>query len=60
MIDPVLEQVRRDLQLLKDLGLELSHILETHVHADHVTAGVWSLEDRGVSGRVPPEARRFR
>ncbi len=38
LIDPVLEQVGRDTQLLEDLGLRLSHALDTHVHADHVTA----------------------
>lgn len=38
LIDPVLEQVERDSKLLSELGLRLTHILDTHVHADHVTA----------------------
>src|SRR3974390_3508880 len=37
MIDPVFEQVRRDVALVGELGLKLIATLETHVHADHVT-----------------------
>jgi sulfur dioxygenase len=45
LIDPVLEQVDRDLEVLKDLRLELRFVLETHVHADHVT-GAGELRKR--------------
>ncbi len=38
LIDPVREQVERDVELLEQLGLRLKHSLDTHVHADHVTA----------------------
>jgi sulfur dioxygenase len=38
LIDPVREQVDRDLQLVGELGLRLELVLETHVHADHITA----------------------
>ena len=38
LIDPVREQVERDLSLIKELGVELLYVLETHVHADHVTS----------------------
>ncbi len=37
LIDPVVEMVERDIQLLKDLDLNLKYILDTHVHADHIT-----------------------
>ena len=39
LIDPVLELVDRDLQLLRELDLRLVASVETHVHADHVTGG---------------------
>jgi len=38
LIDPVLEQIERDCALVGELGLRLHCVLETHVHADHVTA----------------------
>jgi len=37
LIDPVLETVERDLDLMRALGLTLVCTLETHIHADHVT-----------------------
>ena len=37
IIDPVLEQTNRDLDVLDKLGLTLKYIFETHVHADHIT-----------------------
>jgi len=37
IIDPVLEQHERDVEEITKGGLELEYILETHVHADHIT-----------------------
>ncbi|MFV9614952.1 MAG: MBL fold metallo-hydrolase [Gammaproteobacteria bacterium] len=37
LIDPVKEQLARDIKFIKQLGLELKYTLETHIHADHVT-----------------------
>ena len=43
LIDPVFEQTRRDVALVKELGLSLRYVLDTHVHADHVTAA-WMMQ----------------
>ncbi len=37
LIDCVLEQVDRDKKLIDELGLNLKYLLETHIHADHIT-----------------------
>jgi glyoxylase-like metal-dependent hydrolase (beta-lactamase superfamily II) len=44
IIDSVLETVDRDLKLIQELGLTLKYILDTHVHADHIT-GAGRLRD---------------
>ncbi len=38
IIDPVKEQFERDALLIKELGFNLKYVLETHVHADHITS----------------------
>jgi glyoxylase-like metal-dependent hydrolase (beta-lactamase superfamily II)/rhodanese-related sulfurtransferase len=50
LIDTVFEQARRDAALLKELGLRLLWTLETHVHADHVTAA--SIMKREFGSRI--------
>ncbi len=45
VIDPVFEEVRREIALIEELGLKLLASLETHVHADHVT-GAWLLKSK--------------
>ena len=45
IIDPVLEQTKRDLDVLDKLGLDLKYIFETHVHADHIT-GATTLKNK--------------
>jgi sulfur dioxygenase len=55
LIDPVIGQVDRDLELLAELGLELDAVLETHVHADHVT-GAGKLRERTGARTVASEA----
>ncbi|GMV52178.1 MAG: Beta-lactamase hydrolase-like protein [Nitrospirae bacterium] len=45
IIDAVIENVERDVRLVKELGLTLVYAVETHIHADHIT-GASLLKDR--------------
>uniref|UniRef100_A0A7S4BKI1 persulfide dioxygenase n=1 Tax=Chrysotila carterae TaxID=13221 RepID=A0A7S4BKI1_CHRCT len=45
IIDPVLEQVDRDLEVISSQGLTLTQALNTHCHADHIT-GTGELKKR--------------
>jgi len=38
LIDPVVSAMERDLLEVKHLGLTLAYTLDTHIHADHITA----------------------
>ena len=38
LIDPVVNSIDRDLEVLRALGLRLAYTLDTHIHADHITA----------------------
>ena len=44
IIDPVIENVSQYVQLLKELDLNLVKVIDTHIHADHVT-GASKLKD---------------
>jgi len=57
LVDPVLEQVERDVQLLQELGLTLRYALDTHVHADHITGTGKLRELTGCLGVVPAGAQ---
>jgi glyoxylase-like metal-dependent hydrolase (beta-lactamase superfamily II) len=59
IIDAVFENIDRDLNLVKELGLTLAFAVETHIHADHIT-GASTIKGRtgakivygGVAGLV--------
>lgn len=55
LIDPVFEQMRRDAALIDELGLTLRCALDTHVHADHVTAA--AILKRRLGSRIALGAR---
>ena len=44
IIDPVIENVGEYIKLLKELDLKLVKVIDTHIHADHVT-GASKLKD---------------
>ena len=44
IIDPVLENVNEYIDILKELNLKLVKVIDTHIHADHVT-GASKLKD---------------
>ena len=52
LIDPVIETFERDLEVIRELGLNLSYAIETHIHADHITGGLKlkSLTDCKLAG----------
>ncbi len=56
LIDPVLETVERDLVLLDKLGLTLKYTIETHIHADHVTAADRLRDATGSKAAVPEKS----
>jgi uncharacterized NAD(P)/FAD-binding protein YdhS/glyoxylase-like metal-dependent hydrolase (beta-lactamase superfamily II) len=56
LVDTVLEQVDRDLQVLDDLGLTLRYCLETHIHADHITGAGKLRQQTGCQVMVPQNA----
>jgi len=53
IIDPVDDQVERDLQVLREYGLKLIWALETHAHADHITSAGLLAELAGAKTTAP-------
>ena len=53
IIDPVDEQLERDLQVLREQGLKLVWAVETHAHADHITSAGRLAEHAGARTAAP-------
>jgi len=56
LIDPVFEQFERDRRLIEELQLRLVYLLETHVHADHITGSALLREHFGAKTVVSERA----
>ncbi len=53
LIDPVDEQIERDLATLRQYGLKLLWTVETHAHADHITSAGLLAEHTGARTAAP-------
>ena len=53
IIDPVDEQIERDLATLREYGLKLVWAVETHAHADHITSAGKLAELAGARTAAP-------
>ena len=53
IIDPVDQQVERDLAVLREHGLTLLWTVETHAHADHITSAGQLAEHTGAQTAAP-------
>jgi sulfur dioxygenase len=53
IIDPVDEQIERDLATLREYGLKLVWAVETHAHADHITSAGKLAELAGAKTAAP-------
>ena len=40
LIDPTIDVFERDLDVIRELGLNLNYAIETHIHADHISGGL--------------------
>ena len=53
IIDPVDDQLTRDMSVLADLRVKLRYVLETHAHADHITSAAALIEHTGAEAATP-------
>ena len=58
LVDPVVNSIDRDLQEIDRLGLRLACSLDTHIHADHITAAL-HLKQRVGSKIAAPAVDRL-
>jgi sulfur dioxygenase len=57
LVDPVYPTWERDLGLIRSMDLRLAWTLETHVHADHITAALQLQKEAGSRMAFPAASR---
>jgi glyoxylase-like metal-dependent hydrolase (beta-lactamase superfamily II) len=57
LIDTVKGQVERDLRLVGELDLNLKYLLETHIHADHITGAAQLREATSAKAVIHENAK---
>ena len=57
LIDPAMPEWQRDLTVVRDLGLNLTLTVETHVHADHITSALHLKRASGCRIAFPAASR---
>lgn len=57
LIDSVIETVDRDLKLIEELGVKLKYVLDTHIHADHITGAGEIRKKTGAKSAVSEGAQ---
>ena len=58
LIDPVIVAMERDLAQIRGLGLSLAYTVDTHIHADHITAAL-ALKQQVGSKIAAPACERL-
>ncbi len=53
IIDPVDVQLARDSEVLRQLGVQLRYVVETHAHADHITSAGALVHNTGAQAATP-------
>lgn len=57
LIDPVIASMDRDVAEINRLGLKLAYSVDTHIHADHITAALHLKQDIGSKIAAPAHDR---
>jgi len=60
LVDPLLQKIDEDLRLLASEGLKLALVIDSHTHADHLSAGAALSERAGVPYLMHRDSRSAR